>query len=352
MLNHICNLRCSYCSIKRELTDDNVVASDDHIDDTISYIKGKQTSVSDDKVVFFGGEPLLSIERIERFIRKSKELSLQYFLYTNGTLLDKLHNHVVENLDAMFISIDGSKESHEKHRGVGTFDKIISNVRNIKSYNNDVKLIARITLEEDADVYTSVINLIDDFDAVHWQIVNKPHFDDPDTFILRYSRQIEKLGNMWLENLRLGRMLNIVPFQGIVGNLIFNGNLNNSFLCGTGRHLETIDLDGSIYWCDELLGIDTGVSGNIQNKGHKVENETHCDIFEDCRLCDVSNLCLGRCKKSLKYDNADQIRRYCQLTKILIHYFVKNKSEMSDLIKSKFTKNDLFSIAQYTEIIP
>jgi len=252
-ITYKCNLRCSFCYVKKKISlYDTPTLTDEHIEQIIKYISTNKNGQKD-RVMFFGGEPLIDYEIIKKFINKSGGLNLSYGIYTNGLLLNSVPLDFLKLLDIFLISIDGDKKAHEKYRGQ-TYKKIVGNIKKIKP-KLDSLIIGRVTVTEETNIYKSVKSLINDVDAVHWQIVNKPQFNDTEKFINNYRTDIKELFDFWLFNFKRDKLLNIIPFQAIIASLIFNYPKNNwSFRCGTGSELQTIDIDGNIYYCDEYVG--------------------------------------------------------------------------------------------------
>jgi radical SAM protein with 4Fe4S-binding SPASM domain len=78
------------------------------------------------------GEILLYHDLIEllKYSRNSGFKKLH--LNTNGYLLDRYIDIVIENIDSVYISLDGyDSQSYEKHRGIDAYDKVISNIKSL-----------------------------------------------------------------------------------------------------------------------------------------------------------------------------------------------------------------------------
>jgi len=89
---------------------------------------------------FYGGEPLLRMPFIEEIVRfvKMNEKCRQYFsfsLTTNGLLLDRYMDFLVENNFKLLISLDGNKKNNEYRFKSNTdlFEKLITNITTLKA---------------------------------------------------------------------------------------------------------------------------------------------------------------------------------------------------------------------------
>jgi uncharacterized protein len=100
--------------------------------------KGRKVSID-----FYGGEPLLSVEFIRsissrlRYSSEAKGLPFDFYLVTNGTLLNRslIQEFKELGMKGMRITLDGPREVHDLSRpfvsGKGSFDLIIKNIREV-----------------------------------------------------------------------------------------------------------------------------------------------------------------------------------------------------------------------------
>ena len=135
-----CNFRCKYCyeTFKRGNIKPEIISG------FIKFLRkniGYYTGVHID---WFGGEPLLAPDAIERISSETQELcrksgkSFRASITTNAYLLDTdmfrmLSKYHVVNYQ---VTIDGLAKTHDENRvlasGGPTFDRIINNLRNIR----------------------------------------------------------------------------------------------------------------------------------------------------------------------------------------------------------------------------
>ncbi|MFI5331168.1 MAG: SPASM domain-containing protein, partial [Desulfobaccales bacterium] len=165
---------------------------------------------------------------------------------------------------------------------------------------------------------------------------------------------LSRLFDYWLSYFEHGKILNVVPFQAIISSILFNHqNDGLSFRCRAGSSLQVIDIDGKIYWCDEYIGDENGIIGDITGKKPILKYEDCKIIFDDCINCNISSICLGRCKKCLKEYSDDTIRIYCNLTKYLIEIILAKIIHIKDIIKIRDYKlKDIYNVPFCTEEIP
>jgi len=333
-------------------SDKNILSLDDErIDSLCDFIENdiKVKNHKDNGIVFYGGEPTLVPDTIQKIMDRTKPLDVTYTLYTNGILLDTLPHEILSRLDTVLIAIDGEKEIHETYKPLGSYDKILENVKMLKKYN--CQTIGRITVEEKVNIFESVNNIVDYFDFIHWGLVNKEDFDDLNGFVERYRENITSLYNHWLDNLRNGKIINLIPFNRMILSML-TGEVQKSFACGCGHNITTVDLEGNIYLCDEF--IKCAPYSNINEKTNtNIAYVDHKEIFEDCINCDVTDICLGRCRMTLTLYSDSLLRNYCEMTKILISLMQCSLEEIKNIISNKNISLKEFNRELYTtEIIP
>lgn len=146
-LTYRCNLACPYCYVgnernKQELTTDewkNV------IDQFPIY------SIA----TLVGGEPLIRKDFIDIFAYTSKKILNKVHVVSNGILIDDeiIKAFIKYKLLLLSVSLDGYGENHDNNRKKnGIFDKIISNLENLKSQKKSQMIdIKTIVLENNLD---------------------------------------------------------------------------------------------------------------------------------------------------------------------------------------------------------
>ena len=348
-----CNMQCKYC-VGSDIVFTKSNCSNDKIDiqGISNYLINESKNYPNEKlsVVFYGGEPLLNQKAIIELINRTKKIAHNFSLYTNGLLLDKIDEYLLQNIRHIFVSFDGIRELHNYYRKDNTFDKILENVKSLKrKYKGN--LIARITLMPESDIYRAVNNCLEICDAVFWQqasIANSFSCEDQE----KYQMGIDKLVSSWLENMKNGKIQNIIPFQSIVGSYL-TGEKKNSLRCGCGSTLKVVNSNGDLYSCDEMIRLKKGIIGNIYNGSNPIKIST-VDL-EGCRECEVNEICGGRCLFSHSYYPKDKNKFYCENTKHLINSLVDKSECVRVLIEKGIVALDeirTFESMNCTEEIP
>ena len=132
-----CNFRCNYCFEKLgDKNYENKCMSDEVIERSIEYIKHLSTKTlagNDITLCFYGGEPLLYINIIEKFIDQLKDNeNILYCIMTNGTLIRNYRTnllklkHILKNKLNIGVSYDYALQN--KNRQENTYDIVRKNI--------------------------------------------------------------------------------------------------------------------------------------------------------------------------------------------------------------------------------
>ena len=156
-LTYRCNLNCPYCYVgcernKQELTTDEWKKV---IDQLPFY------SVA----TLVGGEPLIRKDFIDILAYTSKKIFNKVHVVSNGILINDeiIKAFIKYKLLLLSISLDGYAKTHDINRGKeGIFDKIISNLENLKAQKKHQMVdIKTIVLENNLDDLVKLYKLCD-----------------------------------------------------------------------------------------------------------------------------------------------------------------------------------------------
>ncbi len=305
-------------------------------------------------IAFYGGEPLLRIGLMKRIMN---EIEARYIIQTNGLLLDKVPEEYVKKFSSILVSIDGRKELNDFYRGE-TYDMVIKNVKNIRKFYKG-ELIARMVASEKTDIFKDVLHLLNLnlFDYVHWQInaVWSPQelWHDFKSWVQKYNEGITKLVEFWLENMKKGKVLGIVPFLGVMKALL--SKPNTSPPCGAGVNSFAIATDGRVLACPIAPEFKWNVLGdltcNLKDLTNKIE------ILEPCKSCELAKICGGRCLffNRERLWGEEGFKLVCNTARHLIKEIKRIKPEVEKLIENGIIDKEKLLYPKYnntTEIIP
>ncbi|ACP37006.1 PTO1314 family radical SAM protein [Saccharolobus islandicus] len=126
-LLYTCNLRCRMCPFWRR-KDEKLLS----LEEEVLMLKSLERA----GVLFMGfegGEPLLRRD-LEQILEESYK-RFYTSLVTNGWLLKDRVKSISENLDYLFVSIDGIDEVHDKIRGIsGAFERAVEGIKEARKY--------------------------------------------------------------------------------------------------------------------------------------------------------------------------------------------------------------------------
>jgi len=308
MLTTQCNLECRYCF--GEAVDD---FDADFNDIDVEYSLPKKINYgidslarfcgrdSDCVLTFYGGEPLLCVDAIERVMDAVK--AKHFMVQTNGLLLDRLEPEYVNRFHTILVSLDGDEALTDYYRGRGTFRKVVNNLKGILQNGFCGELIARMTVMEQTDIYKQVRWLVENeefpFSSVHWQL-NAGFWgnDFAKRDFKRWSQEsynpgIRKLAKSWVDHMEeKGAVLRLYPLLGIASSLLF-GEEKNFMRCGGGWMNYAIQTDGYIVPCPTMWGMKDYYLGHISSANPLELRKVF--VKEPCADCDLSNMCGGRC---------------------------------------------------------
>lgn len=140
-----CNFGCSYCIYSGNYPYERKESHKTMPFETARKALEELVPLSNHNVMigFYGGEPLLNTDLIQRVIDYSKERfsdkEIGFSMTTNFFNADRYISELVDNGMYINLSLDGPKEVHDKFRrtkaGKPTYDRIISNLRKIEEYS-------------------------------------------------------------------------------------------------------------------------------------------------------------------------------------------------------------------------
>lgn len=287
----MCNLNCIYCG-----NEPNPYGEPKDISYSIETLKQFLSQDKKPIIAFYGGEPLIAEHIIEEVIDNIP--AYKYVLQTNGLLIRKLPGDYIKKLDAILVSIDGDRFTTDYYRGKGVYDAVINNVHYLREIGYDGDIIARMTISGNSDIYRDVLHLINLrlFDHIHWQL--DVFFDAPprrysnfDEWLKYYEKGIKKLVDLWIENLKKGHVIGLVPFQGIIK--IIKEGAKGKLPCGAGIDAFSISTSGKIFACP-ISPSEEFYLGDIRNTSIE-EVVGKITIGEPCIHCDYFDICGGRC---------------------------------------------------------
>jgi putative peptide-modifying radical SAM enzyme len=303
-----CNLCCSYCRAKAFLDlpksegeRDMVIDEDLPVDVTYDTEELYQFLKQDPSptITFYGGEPLLRADLIERIVREAPVN--RFMIQTNGTLLDRLPPETLNRFATILVSLDGREQLTDAHRGEGVYCKVMENVRKVRSRGYEGELIARMTVTEKTDIVDAVSYLADNpdwsFTSIHWQIDANFAGDFSQRRFSAwaegsYNPGIRMLVQDWVRRIeKTGIIPKWYPFLDPMEDLL-RGQASR-LRCGSGYANYSILTDGHIVPCPVMIGMRQYYLGHIGTASPLCLPVI--PVGGECIGCRIVDFCGGRC---------------------------------------------------------
>lgn len=347
-----CNLNCAYCSILLNMENGFFPKEPSYsLTELNEFINVTQIRYNDDiaDIIFFGGEPTLNYHFIQDVIKSQKTLSnvpykFHYMLHTNGLLLQEISDEILDTLDSIMLSVNYDKIPHNG-LNVGYFSNITAAIRCIRK-KKSLPIVGRFTITEKTSVYSEIALLNPFFDALYWQIENKYLFDNYDKFYASYTYEIDLAFNMWVNYLKKGILIKLIPFMAASYFLMHEQKVDD-FCCGYNKSMLYIQTNGQCYTCAEDMTTTQNLIGTI-NETIQFEDFGIKDTL--CYNCPYLRMCLGRCGRMHKEFKPEHILEYCKLNRFLFDLIKKNIAKILYYCKKSNLSLELSdSIFHYTE---
>lgn len=318
ILTERCNLRCSYCYEKSMQEFENGLEEkwnydmETPVDSEVSIERLKKLVKSSDTLIFYGGEPLVMMDRMKDIM---DNLNCRFMIQANGVLLNQLPTEYLLRLDKMLVSIDGTAERTNKNKGAQKYETVIKNLRDVRARGFKGEIVARMVITE-PDLFEQVMHVVELvkeglYDSIHWQIDAEFYKSDYDRskfseFVTSYNSSLDKLLYWWMAEMRsisgptvshqplaakkkMSKIWKIYPFLGVLGR-VMGWDKETRLPCGAGFANFTINTKGNLSACPIMNSVRDMYCGSLEEG---VTMEKNCGKW--CIGCDYLDVCGGRC---------------------------------------------------------
>jgi uncharacterized protein len=303
VMNLNCNLDCAYCF--EGTRKGNYFLSEETAADFLRFIHKRIAGLDEIKITFYGGEPLLSFDRIASISREmtalanAAKVTFSFGLVTNGTLLTR---RVVEQLKPLglqsaYVTLDGPAEIHDGSRpfknGTASFDTIIRNLQSVSGLI-EIRLGGNYTRAN----YPAFPGLLDTLTNVGL---------GPDRISLLSFSPVTNEDSQFSPDFHAGCTNMNEPWIAEAGIALRREILAHGFrtdevlpaVCMVERHDHlVINWDGDLYKCTGLIGRTEFCAGTL--KAGMLDHAALHDLGnwknEECLCCTYLPLCFGGCR--------------------------------------------------------
>lgn len=323
-------------------------------------------------VCFYGGEPFLKtelMERVWRILKLSDDSErFRFLVYTNGELLDdglKRYPEFMKGIWLYSVSIDGDEEQHNRIR-LGTNLRNIK--RNLKSLSTSYKghILHWSTLREEQSLYTCFEEfmrlykegLVNHF-FWHWAENRRP-MEDFTGFVARYGQELERIMDTYVQRLSSGEVLPIAHINELILYLITARKRGHS-ACGVELAKNYDIVSGKVFPCADLpscLSIgELDKEGNLAIQEYNLESLVEYKNWLGCYQCGVGPYCGGRCPVQIKAGSLERTYQYCQLMRLHVGIIKERFDDILTTLRTNgVTLQQIYDksafLARYTDVVP
>lgn len=350
LVTYDCNFRCPYCfentisekgncwtrkTMTKEMVDKLYLA--------IRQIEPQKELVNK-KIALYGGEPLLAENKeiVQYIVDKGKEMGFSFKAVTNGFELEHYKNLLnPECIDSLQITIDGSREIHDKRRyhykNGDSFNVIMDNIQ--MALDLDVAISVRINVDSQNLLELNKLKKLFEERGFY----NYKRFSVSSAQVAG-SEQEEQNGTLLNRITYLSETFSIPNSQdpiiqcqdyGLTRNLsnaIFRrGEISlNSTFCSAQSGGLIMDPYGNIFSCWECVGKKDHIVGNYENG--LVWNDENLEkwqgrnigVLPQCSKCKYAFLCRGNCLGHILHNGGNFTSSRCESFPAALE-FIANK---------------------------
>ena len=312
---HTCNLNCSYCFASQgKYQGDRALMSFEVGKQAFDFLIANSGSRRNLEVDFFGGEPLMNWEVVNRLVayaREQEKLHDKHFrftLTTNGMLLsDEVDDFLNREMSNVVLSLDGRKEIHDHLRkdyaGRGSYDAIVPKFKRLVEKRGGQNYYMRGTFtHNNVDFTNDIFHMADlGFTELSMEPVvcapTDPYAlteeDLPELF-----RQYELLAEEMIRRKKAGNGFVFYHYMLDLKNgpCIYKRITG----CGSGTEYMAVTPWGELFPCHQFVGDPKYSLGNIWDGVTNLavqEEFRHCNAYArpECRDCWAKLYCSGGC---------------------------------------------------------
>ncbi len=278
IVDHQCNLRCSYCYTGAKRSEPMSLET---MRKAVALGFALQGARGDLRVSFFGGEPLLHTGLIRSTVEHAEQHAEQlgpeapqllFELNTNATLID---DEAIALLApprrwAVLSSVYGPQQIHDLYRldagGKGSFDKARAGLERLGTAGIHAGLLAVVRPETAAQLGASLTTLLSlEPTRIQLSIDYSASWDEAAVAALRLG--LQRAGDIWADCFRAGRTIRVDPLHNKILTHL-KGAIPCPTRCQLGGKELAVAPSGRIFPCPQMVGQDedpTMVIGHVDS---------------------------------------------------------------------------------------
>lgn len=312
-----CNAHCHYCFEEKFNRESMSLQVANKI---IDYILKSQGDAKKLYVIWFGGEPLLNVNVIDKISKELKkrlpiDVDFRSSIYTNGVLFsdELIEQATIDwNLKAVQITIDGLKTTYEnikEYNFENAFELVINRILAI--IEAGIRMQIRINYDD-----TNINEVLELIEYLKNQLPSKKGVFVYANKIFTNDTDNNRTGCIENEFFIFKKLVECGFCEDILGSI-----KNNFNTCLAGSEYSTLYLpSGDIIKCDRDC---KSVVGDVYGKINQEEVKKWKDnrINSLCKMCKVFPLCGGGCIYEFLRDKKGCMTSY-ELIKMKLQYYL------------------------------
>jgi len=309
-VDHDCNLRCSYCYNGRKFGRSMSLATARR---ALDLALGRGDPHLD--LSFFGGEPLLHLAELQAITDYAEQAlsampepraSLRLLVNTNGTLMSDavLDWLAPPRVATVFVSLDGPREIHDRHRvdpqGRGSFDRVREGLLRMRERGIAFQLLSVVNVDTAPHLGRTVDVLLSERPFRATLSVNyRDDWTDEACEGLRHG--LRAAGDVWMAVFRAGSAVQLDPLHTKILTHL-KGGVPCPSRCYISGADFTVTPTGRIYACAQQVGEDDAddrVLGHVDRgiDQHRLEQMRRQKerVEQVCAACELRDRCQSHC---------------------------------------------------------
>ena len=308
MVNHACNLRCSYCYTGAKFNRRMLPGTGDQA------IRRALASIRDGgrlDLGFFGGEPMLEARRVSEWIGYARAIAAERgirvapHMTTNGTIRTPEADELLLGGELeVSLSCDGAPEIHDRHRvgldGAGSFQKVRDTIEALVAVESDFQTITVIRPDTAAKLAHNleflhslgVRRMVVSVDLwTQWKRQDAARLQEGVAAAGRFWREHLPFVSVNCFDLKLAALAEVPVAEDVV-------------VCGYGHGEIAVSPAGNLYPCERLIADDqpdnpARLPGRVHEGEDFLQTEPAGERSADaCSNCGIREACSTSCRCS------------------------------------------------------
>lgn len=307
ILGDACNLNCKYC-IEHDAPVKNYSINEKIYD----FIKSVKNDYRLKAVTFYGGEPTLYFDKMKTIVTALEGNDIHFSTMTNGKLINK---EMVEFFNKYAMSVNVSWDG---------YGSSISRGFDVVKENPNILDIEFLWLTAVVNKYSSMKQIIAAANEVNETYMKKHehpfnlHINTPlktfESDVYDVDADLLEKEQRWLLD-----KTDCTPIERFLkeyvmrqGTMQYNTGAPLLRKCGVGGSMIVMDTEGNIYDCKNRRCKVGTIDTSPERITLRIISHDEClDMSEDCRKCDVFNLCMGGCRYIKDKEHFCKLQKAC-----------------------------------------